>query len=99
MFLWYMANKNSFREMSDEFVVSQSSPKIILELLSTISMMGPTFIYWPNACEKAATDAGFHRLCGISDVIGGIDGCHIRLQRGLHEQEVLLLHPPSGDCR
>ncbi|KAM3867760.1 uncharacterized protein ACN63O_007456 [Diretmus argenteus] len=43
--------------------------------------MGHTFISWPNAYEKAATAAAFHRICGISGVIGAVDGCHIRVQR------------------
>ncbi|KAL0974029.1 hypothetical protein UPYG_G00214470 [Umbra pygmaea] len=82
MFLWYMANQNSFREMSDKFDVSQSSAhRIILEVLTIICTMGPTFISWPNACEKAVSAAEFHRLCGIRDVIGVIDGCHIRIHR------------------
>ncbi|KAM3866921.1 putative nuclease HARBI1 [Diretmus argenteus] len=82
MFLWYMANQNSFREMSDKFDVSQSSAhRIIMEVLNTICTMGSTFISWPNACEKAASAAAFHRLCGLDGVIGAIDGCHIRVQR------------------
>uniref|UniRef100_A0A3B4TUM0 DDE Tnp4 domain-containing protein n=1 Tax=Seriola dumerili TaxID=41447 RepID=A0A3B4TUM0_SERDU len=62
MFLWYMANQNSFREMSNKFDASQSTAhRIIL--------------------QKAASAAAFHRLCGLSGVIGAIDGCHIRVQR------------------
>ncbi|XP_061085078.1 uncharacterized protein LOC133118834 [Conger conger] len=82
MFLWYMANQNSFREISDKFDVSQSSAhRIILEVLHIMSTMGQTFISWPNTCEKAASAAAFHRLCGLSGIIGAIDGCHIRVQR------------------
>lgn len=82
MFLWYMANQNNFREMSDKFDVSQSSAhRIILEVLNIICTMGLTFISWPNTCEKAASAAAFHHLCGLSGVIGAIVGCHIRVQR------------------
>ncbi|XP_051538282.1 uncharacterized protein LOC127431780 [Myxocyprinus asiaticus] len=82
MFLWYMANQNSFREISDKFDVSQSSTHwIILVVLNIICTMGTTFISWPNTCEKAASAAAFHRLCGLSGVIGAIDGCHTRVQR------------------
>ncbi|KAJ8275867.1 hypothetical protein COCON_G00076190 [Conger conger] len=93
MFLWYMANQNSFREISDRFDVSQSSAhRIILEVLHIMSTMGQTFISWPNTCEKAASAAAFHRLCGLSGlsgIIGAIDGCHIRVQRP---------HIRGGDC-
>lgn len=79
MFLCYMANQNSFREMSDKFDVSQSSAhRIILEVLNIICTMGPTFISWPNTCERAASAAAFHHRSGV---IGAIDGCHIRVIR------------------
>ncbi|XP_061589260.1 putative nuclease HARBI1 [Cololabis saira] len=82
MFLWFMANQNSLREMSDKFDVSQSTAqRIILQALNIMSTMGLSFIFWPNACEKAASAAAFHRLCGLTGVIGAIDGCHFRMQR------------------
>ncbi|XP_031156990.1 protein ALP1-like [Sander lucioperca] len=82
MFLWYMANQNSFREISDKFDVSQSAAHgIIRQMLTIMSGIGNTFISWPNACEKAASAAAFHHSCGLDVVIGAIDGCHIRVQR------------------
>ncbi|KAL7402703.1 hypothetical protein ABVT39_018615 [Epinephelus coioides] len=82
MFLWYMANHNSFREMSDKFFVSQSTAhKTILEVLNIMCTIGPTFISWSNVCKKAASAAAFHWLSGLSGVIGAIDGCHIGVQR------------------
>lgn len=82
LFLWYMANQNSFREISDKFDVSQSSAhRIVVELLDTLCTMGHTFISWPNAFEKASSTAAFQRICGLRDIIGAIDGCHIRIQR------------------
>lgn len=82
MFLRYMANQNSFREMSDKFDVSQSTAhRIILQALNIMCTIGSSFISWPKTCEKAASAAAFHRLCGLSGVIGAIDGCHIRVQR------------------
>lgn len=82
MFLWYMANQNSFREMSDKFDVSQSTThRIILQVLNIMCTIGSSFISWPNTCEKAASAAAFQHLCGLSGVICAIDGCHIRVQR------------------
>ncbi|KAG7463223.1 hypothetical protein JOB18_029688 [Solea senegalensis] len=82
MFLWYMSNQSSFKEMSETFEVSQSTAhRVISEVLNTVCTLGPTFVSWPDACEKAASAAAFHRLCGLRDVIGAIDGCHIRVQR------------------
>ena len=82
MFLWYMANQNSFREISDKFAVSQSSAhRVIVQVLKAVCTMGHIFMSWPNHCEKAASAAAFQRVCGIKGVIGAIDGCHIRVQR------------------
>lgn len=65
MFLWYMANQNSFREISDQFDVSQSSAhRIILEVLNTIST-----IFWPNACEKTSRAHASDNICGLSHVV------------------------------
>uniref|UniRef100_A0A8C6MEF6 DDE Tnp4 domain-containing protein n=1 Tax=Nothobranchius furzeri TaxID=105023 RepID=A0A8C6MEF6_NOTFU len=81
MFLWYMANQNSFREMSDKFDVSQSAAhQIIVDVLKILCTLGSNFVSWPNACEKATSALAFQRLCGTG-VIGAIEGCHIKEQK------------------
>ncbi|KAM9832236.1 uncharacterized protein ACB057_007849 [Neosynchiropus ocellatus] len=82
IFLWFMANQDSFRQISGRFGVSQSSAhRVIQQALNIMSTIGTSFVSWPNADEKAASAAAFHHLCGIKGVIGAIDGCHIRIQR------------------
>ncbi|KAK7915522.1 hypothetical protein WMY93_011283 [Mugilogobius chulae] len=82
IFLWYLANQNCFREISDKFNVSQSSAhRVIMEVLEQICTLGNCFISWPNACEKNASATAFERVCGLPGIIGAIDGCHIRIQR------------------
>lgn len=82
MFLWYMATQHSFHEIAAKFDVSQSTAhRVILQVLNIMSSIGSCFISWPNTCEKTASAAAFHRLCGLSGIIGAIDGCHIRVQR------------------
>ncbi|MEQ2191720.1 hypothetical protein XENOCAPTIV_001665 [Xenoophorus captivus] len=82
MFLWYMANQNSFREISDKCDVPHSSAhRIILVVLNTICTMEPTFISWPDVC-KTATSVAFHHICDlICNVSGAINVWHIRMQR------------------
>ncbi|KAM9410240.1 uncharacterized protein KZ484_002319 [Pholidichthys leucotaenia] len=88
MFLWYMATQNSFRDISNKFNVSQSSAhRVITEVLNIITAMEPIFISWPNASEKAESAAAFHHLCGLSDVIGVIDGCHIRVLKPHRDED------------
>ncbi|KAK0138924.1 putative nuclease HARBI1 [Merluccius polli] len=82
LFLWYLANQNSFRELSDKFDVSQSSAhRCVVEVLQTLYTMVPTFINWFTECEKLSVSAAFRAMCGIENIIGAIDGCHIKLQR------------------
>ena len=82
MFLWYMANQNSFREISDKFDISQSTAHdIILSMLDKVCELAPFYIKWPSQWEKLASAGAFSRLCGKHNVIGAIDGCHIRIQK------------------
>ena len=82
MFLWYMANQNSYREISDKFNASQSATHgAILQVLTIMSGIGTNFVSWPRGCEKRMSSAIFQRISGLDGVIGAIDGCHIRVQR------------------
>jgi len=82
MFLWYLANQNSFREMSDKFDISQGAAhNAILEVLSLVCKLAPAYITWPSDCQKRAVSAAFERVCTIGNIIGAIDGCHIKIQR------------------
>ncbi|XP_053177218.1 putative nuclease HARBI1 [Scomber japonicus] len=82
MFLWYIGNQNSFRELSDKFNVSQSTAHhVILEILCILCSQTSSFISWPKEFEKATSAAAFARICGINDIMGAIDGCHIKIQR------------------
>ncbi|KAJ8391895.1 hypothetical protein AAFF_G00083660 [Aldrovandia affinis] len=82
MFLWYLANQNSFRELSDKFDVSQGAAhKVIVEVLDLTCLLASSFITWPTHCEKRTNAVLFRRACGIDGIVGTIDGCHIRIQR------------------
>ncbi|KAJ8355235.1 hypothetical protein AAFF_G00083580 [Aldrovandia affinis] len=82
MFLWYLANQNSFRELSDKFDVSQGAAhKVIVEVLDLTCLLASSFITWPTHCEKRTNAVLFRRACGIDGIVGAIDGCHIRIQR------------------
>ena len=82
IFLWYMANMNSFREISDKFNITKSSAhRIISKILLDIHHLSALYIKWPNQQEKAKIAANFLRVSGVRNVIGAIDGCHIRILR------------------
>lgn len=82
MFLWYMGNQNSFREISDKFNVCRSTAHAtITQVLTVMSGIGHRFVSWPRTCEKRMSSTVFQRTSGLDKVIGAIDGCHIRVQR------------------
>ena len=83
MFLWYMANTNSFREISSLMYTSQSSAhRVIASILGVISRLSKRYIRRPNALQKARSCRSFcHTSGGIPNIIGAIDGCHIKITR------------------
>jgi len=82
MTLWYLANQNSFREISDKFNITRSSAyRLVMGVLQDICKMGEQCIVWYTEAEKADTAELFFGDTGIRNVIGAIDGCHIRISR------------------
>ena len=82
VFLWYMANNNSFREMSDKFNITQSSVyRIIKRILNDITYISSKYIKWPTPQQKLYNARKFLNKSGQRNVIGVIDGCHIKIQK------------------
>ena len=82
MFLWYMANTNSFREIGDKFNVCEAAAHCTINTaLEKVCEISPQYICWPDDGEKMNSVGVFNRKCRQNGVIGAIDGCHIRIQR------------------
>ena len=80
MFLWYMANENCFREISDKFNISQSwGHRIIVRCLNMTCELAAQHIVWPNNCDKITISGNFKYTSGQDNIIGAIDGCHIKI--------------------
>jgi len=80
MTLWYLANGNSFREISDKFCVTRGSAcKIIRQVLQLLVMFAASCIKWWDDVEKTESSESFRQVTNINNVIGAIDGCHIRI--------------------
>ena len=80
MFLWYMANQNSFREIGNNFGVARSTAHDTIEqILEHIATLAADYIKWPNQQDKETSAGVFRRLSGKNNVIGAIDGTHIRI--------------------
>ena len=82
MFLWYMANTNSFREVADKFNVADSTAHRIINLaLEKVCDLSNEYIKWPHHDAKVNSAWVFDRICRQVGIIGAIDGCHIKIQR------------------
>ena len=63
MFLWYMANTNTLRELLDKFNVAQSTAHgVVMKALEATCQMAAIHIHWPSVCEKVTRAVVFNRL-------------------------------------
>lgn len=86
--LWYLANKETFREVSDRFNVTESSAhRVLQQTLHFLISLKDEYISWPHdLADKQEISQGFEDLQGIGNVIGAIDGTHIRIVRPMENQ-------------
>lgn len=87
--LWYLANTETFRQVSDRFDVTRSSShRVLQQTLDFIISLKNEFIRWPHSLEeKQEISQGFRDIQGIGGVIGAIDGTHIRIPRPMENQK------------
>ncbi len=63
LFLWYMANQNSVREITDKFDVSQwGAHKTILQVLKATCELAKTCMQWQNYVRKQNSKEQFLRI-------------------------------------
>ncbi|KAI4459348.1 hypothetical protein MML48_6g00017277 [Holotrichia oblita] len=91
IFLWYAGNEAaSFRDVSDRFHISKSTlHKIIRRVTYFLSNMFPHIIVWPNVEEKITIERAF-RQRGFPDVVGVIDGTHIKTDKPTEDPDSYL---------
>lgn len=80
--MWYIGHQTaSFRDVGDRFGVTISSiNRVIHRLTMFLSNLSPEILAWPNENEKRISENHF-RDNGFLNVIGAIDGTHIRLDK------------------
>ncbi|XP_065084912.1 putative nuclease HARBI1 [Ochlerotatus camptorhynchus] len=82
-FLWFCANKDSYREIGTLFNMSESSFfKCLNRILDFLYDVSKTIIRFPDSTaekERIATD--FRSISGFPNVIGCIDGCYIYIRK------------------
>lgn len=88
MFLWYMANTNTFREMGNLFGVCKSTAwHVIRRVCLWLISIGHRYLKWPNSSEALYIAEVFEEKTKIPGVLGCIDGTHIAIKAPQQNKE------------
>ncbi|XP_055915446.1 uncharacterized protein LOC129950860 [Eupeodes corollae] len=88
IFLWYMANTNTFREVSNLFGVSQSTAwHIIQRVTMWLISIGHEYVKWPSRDEIAQNIALMEEKTKMPGILGCIDGSHIKIKAPVLNKE------------
>jgi hypothetical protein len=83
-----VANTETFRQIADRFNVSLSSAhRRLNSVINFILTLRREFIKWPDYDQMQNISIQFRRKQGIRNVIGAIDGCHIKIHKPKDNQE------------
>ncbi|XP_066600586.1 uncharacterized protein [Prorops nasuta] len=82
MFLWFIANTEPLRTLSDRFNISVSSVfRVLRRVINWLLTKVDEVISWPQDHDLSNIIAGFKRKRGINNVIGTIDSTHIKIAK------------------
>ncbi|XP_024892965.1 putative nuclease HARBI1 isoform X2 [Temnothorax curvispinosus] len=80
IFLWYIANTEPLRTMSDRFNVSISSVfRVLRRIIAWLLTKKDIIIKWPQENEIIMVCEKFNRKQGIRNILGAIDSTHIQI--------------------
>lgn len=86
--IWYLANRNSFREISDRFGVTMSAAhNCLTRVLNFLCSMKDEIIKWPSIDRRITIKQAFARNNGIVGAMGAIDGSHIEIVKPTENQD------------
>ena len=81
MFMWYIANKDSYRVVARLFDVYKSTAhKYIHKVSSAVCDIAPRLLVWPSHDQQEEISRNVEMSTRIPNCVGFIDGSHIRLQ-------------------
>ena len=79
--LWFFGNKSSYREIAEQFGVSESCVFFCVKFVITfLNRVSSTYIRWPTHEEAWQVEQEFKSVAGFPGVIGAIDGSHIEIK-------------------
>lgn len=78
MFLWYMANTLTFRQLGNLFDTANSTAWVLIDRVSSLLFsIGHFYITWPTEAEIPSVADEFYKKKIIEHVIGAIDCTHV----------------------
>lgn len=81
LFIWYISNTETFREIGNLFGVTKSTAwRVITRVSQWLIGIGHEYIQWPSSSEVQAISSKFEAKHRIPDIIGAIDCTHIRIK-------------------
>lgn len=84
--IWYLANMETFRQISDRFNVSRSAAHTCInKVVSALVDISGDYIKWPSREESTDIVENFKTKQNVNHVIGAIDGCHINIKKPKRE--------------
>ncbi|XP_033738912.1 putative nuclease HARBI1 [Pecten maximus] len=82
VYLWYISNQDSIREISRLFGVSTSTVhRCIRRVSKALCSMRQHIIRWPDFGTQGLISEAISERVGLPNVVGFIDGTHIRLSQ------------------
>lgn len=82
MSLWILATPDTFRSVALRFGVSPGVLHMVYKkVVDVLCDEAPNYVQWPNADERARIEERFRISCGLSGVVGAVDGTHIYIVR------------------
>ncbi|XP_044592619.1 putative nuclease HARBI1 isoform X1 [Cotesia glomerata] len=78
--IWTMATPDSYRSVCDRFDVGKATAwRTVWKVVKSIYNYLPVYIKWPTREEARITSNHIYRKYGFPNVLGAIDGTHIRI--------------------
>ncbi|XP_036151281.1 protein ALP1-like isoform X2 [Monomorium pharaonis] len=88
-YLWFVGHHSaSYRDVADRFGITLSALyNIITRVTDFILTLANNIIRYPNAAEKAETAIFYQNAKGFPNIIGSVDGTHIRIDRPAEDSD------------
>ena len=88
-----LSNKNCFRELADKSNIAVSwSDTLIARCLQCTAEYARDKIKWTNACDKRGSSDAYEETSRLQNIIGCIDGCHIRIKKPVKRGQDYMNH-------